>query len=86
MDEYTTLSGESIDLSILTGEEKAHIDSVEECITNSEDYFEVYRCAFVRLKEGKSFTAKSLYELHESTRYKVVSDLVERYRQKTFPE
>lgn len=84
MDEYTTLSGETIDVSTLTNEENIHIGEVEKLIENSEDYFDVYRCAFVRLKEGEFFTPKDLHELEESSRYKVVSDLVERYRQRVF--
>ena len=84
MEEYKLLSGEIIKLSDLSLEEQRHIIVIEELIAKSEDYFKVYRQAFAPLKEGKYFDAKGLQQLHESPRYKVLSDLVALYHQKLF--
>lgn len=82
--EYELLSGEKIDLSTLSKEEQEHVGKIEELIENAADYFEVERTAFAPLKEGKSFNVQSLRTLYDSPRYKVLEDLVERYRQKCY--
>lgn len=82
--EYGCISGERIDYSTLTKEERKHISTIEKLIKNNADYFEIEREAFAPLKEGKSFNAKNLVALYDSSRYKVLEDLVERYRQKCF--
>jgi len=84
MNNYTTLNGEKIDLSRLSKEEQEHISTVEKLIENSADYFEVWRRIDHPLKQGKNFTSESLRELYDSPRYKVLVDLLGRYRQKTF--
>ncbi len=82
--EYRLLSGEKINRSTLTKEERKHINTIEKLIESDADYFEVERDAFAPLKEGKSFNVGSLRALYESPRYKILEDLVERYRQKVF--
>ena len=84
MKEYKLLSGEVIELSKLSEEGQKQVSEIERLIAQSVDYFEVYRQAFVPLKEGKYFDAKELQQLHQSLQYKVVSDLVARYHQKLF--
>jgi len=84
MKQYKLLSGETIDASILPEEGQKHVSQIEDLIASSADYFEVKRGAFAPLMEGKSFNVGSLRSLYESPRYKVIEDLVERYRQKYF--
>lgn len=84
MEEYRLLSGEIIYVSTLPEEAQRHISRIESLVQESADYFEVEREAFAPLKEGKSFNVKSLRALYDSPRYKVLEDLVERYRQKCF--
>ncbi|MDO8511057.1 MAG: hypothetical protein Q7S55_02725 [Nanoarchaeota archaeon] len=83
MEEYKLLSGEIIYVSRLPEEAQKHISRIESLVQESEDYFEVYRQAFVPLKERKHFTAARLRELHDSPYYKVILDLVQRHWQKT---
>ncbi len=84
MEKYELLSGEMIDASRLPEEAQKHVSHIESLVRESEDYFEVYRQAFVPLKEGKSFTAEELRKLHQSDHYKIALDLVERYRKQLF--
>ncbi len=84
MKEYELLSGEIIKLSDLSPEEQKQVSRIEELIAKSEDYFEIERRAFAPLMEGKYFTVKSLEQLYQSLRYKVLLDLVTRYHQKLF--
>ena len=83
---YTLLSGEKIDLSPLSEEECRHIDAVESLIEQSSDYFKVFRSVYAPITEGKSFDTASLHSVYASSRYKVVADMLERYRQKLFPQ
>ena len=82
MEEYKLLSGEMIYVSRLPEEAQKHISRIESLVQESDDYFEVYHQAFAPLKEGKSFTAARLVELHQSPYYKVILDLVQRHWQK----
>lgn len=84
MQEYILLSGEKIHLDKLSEEEQKHISEIEQLIADSTDYFEVWSRIDKPLKQGKSFTSESLRELCNSPRYKVLVDLLKRYRQKTF--
>ncbi len=84
MQDYTLLSGEKISLDKLSEEEQKHIGEIEQLIADSTDYFEVWRRIDNPLKLNKSFTSESLRELYNSPRYKVLVDLLKRYRQKTF--
>jgi len=84
MKKYELLSGETIDVSTLPEETQKHVSQIEDLIASSADYFEVERGAFAPLMEGKSFNVGSLRALYESPRYKVLEDLVERYRRKYF--
>ena len=84
MEKYELLSGGVVDASTLSKGAQKHIKSIECLVQGSKDYFEVYRQAFVPLKEGKHFTAEELRQLHESAHYQISSDLVERYWQKFF--
>lgn len=83
--EYELLSGEKIDHSILSKEEREHISTIEKLVENSADYFEVYRQIYRPLLEGRGgFNAKDLRQIYDSAGYKILVDLLERYRQKSF--
>ncbi|MBI5066543.1 hypothetical protein HZA97_10025 [Candidatus Woesearchaeota archaeon] len=86
MKEYELLSGEKIDFSSLSDAEQEHVGEVEKLIAESVDYFEVWRRIDQPLKQGKNFTSESLRELYNSPRYKLLVDLLERYRRKTYLE
>ena len=82
---YTLLSGETIDLTQLSSEEQEHISVVEKLAASSQNYLAVYRSAFDPLVEGKAYDDKNLQELHRSSCYKVVFDLVTRHHRRLFP-
>ena len=77
------MSGETVHLETLTENARQHISQIERLVETSDDYFKVYKLAFAPLKEGKSFTAASLHDLHNSAYYKVILDLVQRHWKKT---
>ncbi len=81
---YTALNGNAIDRTLLKPDAQEHISTIENLIAASADYFEVYRQAFVPLQEGKHFTAGTLQKLHDSSHYKIIFDLIQRYYQKLF--
>lgn len=85
MAQYTLLSGEQIDLSALSAEEWKHVDEVEGMIKDSKDYLGICRSVYYPLLSGKSWNSPDLRQLQASVCYRLLSDLLERYRQKLFP-
>jgi len=82
---YELVSGEEINLENLQTHEIKHIESIEEIINSCEqhgrkDYFYVSGEAFKPILVGKG--GQSLVSFLKTPFYKVVRDLVERYRQK----
>ncbi len=83
--EYELLSGEKIDLSTLSLEEQGGISEIEKLIANQEDYLVVdNRLHALVLEERRIYSGKSLAQLYNSASYKILEDLLERYRQKVF--
>lgn len=85
-EEYTLLSGEVIDTSVLSEEEKKHVSKIEDLINNFEDYFEVYRQAYSPMVLNIYLTPKVVHELRNSARYKIILDLMTIYHREMFPE
>lgn len=60
MSVYKLSNGSTIDGTVFTPEEKQHIDKLERMITDSEDYFKVYREAYQtiskKFKNGEKMT------------------------------
>lgn len=83
--EYELLSGEKIDCSTLSLEEQERISEIEKLIANQEDYLVMdSRLHALVLEERRIYSGKSLAQLYNSTSYKILEDLLERYHKKCF--